>query len=264
MILAAKQRRNEISLYASLTTVFVFLLIAVMLHRNNRQKKKAYALLRKQKAETDKQKVKLENTLAELKSTQAQLIQSERNAAFSKLEQAMLKERLRISRELHDDIGGTLSGITMYSHFATKQIDAAQTSEVKKSLSIMQESADEMVNKLNDIVWLINPGQDSIQKLLERLEEYATEMAMLKNMELKVSIPCDLTEISLPVEIRRNIYLVCKEAVNNAVKYSNASFLELTVEEAGENLEFSVCDNGKGFDPVVVREKWTGKYEETC
>jgi signal transduction histidine kinase len=84
-------------------------------------------------------------------------------------QQALMNERLRISRELHDEVGATLSGIAMYSHLTKEQIKNTDTTEVEKSLNIMQQSAGEMVDKLNDIVWLINPNQDSLQKLIQRL-----------------------------------------------------------------------------------------------
>ena len=168
-------------------------------------------------------------------------------------QQALMNERLRISRELHDEVGATLSGIAMYSHLTKEQIKNAQINEVEKSLNIMQQSSGEMVNKLNDIVWLINPDQDSLQKLIQRLEEYATDMAIIKNIQVKVTVPAHLHEHILPVESRRNIYLFCKEAINNAVKYSEGSLLELNIKEVGDKLEFSVSDNGKGFDAVMVR-----------
>ncbi|CAN5554078.1 hypothetical protein BH10BAC2_BH10BAC2_40810 [soil metagenome] len=169
------------------------------------------------------------------------------------LQNAVMTERLRISRELHDEVGATLSGIAMYSHLTKEQIKKVQTAEVEKSLTIMQQSAGDMVNKLNDIVWLVNPEQDSLQKLIQRLEEYAGEMAMIKNMQVKVIVPDNIHTINLPVEHRRNIYLFCKEAINNAVKYSNASLLELTIKEIDDKLEFAVTDNGKGFDTTIVK-----------
>jgi signal transduction histidine kinase len=168
-------------------------------------------------------------------------------------QRAILSERLRISSELHDEVGATLSGIAMYSHLTKEQMKAGQTVEIEKSLSIMQQSSAQMVNKLSDIVWLINPEQDSLKKLVTRLEEYARDMAAIKNMQVKISVPEKIADINLPVESRRNIYLFCKEAINNAVKYSNATLLELTVKEVNGKLEFSVSDNGKGFDAVMVR-----------
>jgi two-component system, NarL family, sensor histidine kinase UhpB len=168
-------------------------------------------------------------------------------------QQAILSERLRISSELHDEVGATLSGIAMYSHLTKEQLKSNQTTEIEKSLNVMHQSSAQMVDKLSDIVWLINPEQDTLQKLVTRLEEYATDMAAIKNMQIKINVPDKIADINLPVESRRNIYLFCKEAINNAVKYSNATLLELTVKEVNGKLEFSVSDNGRGFDAVMVR-----------
>jgi len=170
-------------------------------------------------------------------------------------QQVVLNERLRISRELHDELGSTLSGIAMYSHLTREQIKAGKTAEVEKSLNNMQQTAGSMVNKLKDIVWLVNPEQDSMQKLMERLEEYAEEMAMIKNIEVKINIPAKLSAINLPVESRRNIYLFCKEAINNAVKYSDADLIELAMKELDhKRIEFSIADNGRGFEPATVKK----------
>src|SRR6185503_9040596 len=121
----------------------------------------------------------------------------------------------------------TLSGIAMYSHVAKEQVKNAERINAENSLSIMQKSAGEMVNKLSDIVWLINPEQDTISELFERLEEYARQMAPLKNMQIRMDLPIGLSKIHIPIEARRNIYLFCKEAINNAVKYSNGSLIQL-------------------------------------
>jgi signal transduction histidine kinase len=102
-------------------------------------------------------------------------------------------------------------------------------------------------------VWLVNPEQDSLKKLIQRLEDYARDMAAIKNMRVKVNGPEHLHEHSLPMDSRRNIYLFCKEAINNAVKYSNGTLLELTITETNKTLEFSVSDNGKGFDMETVK-----------
>jgi len=229
----------------------------------------------KYEVEKREDQIKILSTENKLKSTIASRQKQQKNFAFAGIaaillgggygfyryrrrkklqkQQAVLNERLRISSELHDEVGATLSGIAMYSHLTKEQLKTGQIAEIEKSLNVMQQSSVQMVDKLNDIVWLINPEQDSLEKLIERLEEYATEMAAIKNMNVKVSVPDKIADIHLPVENRRNIYLFCKEAINNAVKYSNATQLELTVKEIDGKLEFSVSDNGKGFDAVMVR-----------
>ena len=168
-------------------------------------------------------------------------------------QQALLNERLRISRELHDEVGATLSGVAMYSHLTKTQLQSSNLAGVENSLNVMQESSVQMVNKLNDIVWLMNPGQDSLQKLIQRLDEYDRNMTSVKNIQVKIDMPSHLHEHLLPIEKCRNIYLFCKEAINNAVKYSEGTTLELRIKESGGNLEFEVSDNGKGFDAVIVR-----------
>lgn len=169
-------------------------------------------------------------------------------------QQEVLNERLRISRELHDEVGSTLSGIAMYSHLTKEQIKGSKTQEVEKSLNNIQQSAGDMVNKLSDIVWLVNPEKDSLQKLIERLEQYTEDMASIKGMEVKVSVTPGIANINLTVEKRRNIYLFCKEAINNAVKYSDANIIGLSMKESGNKvIEIAVIDNGHGFTRSTVK-----------
>ena len=180
----------------------------------------------------------------------------EKQLAVEKLQSQLAVEKMRnkISSELHDDFGSTLSGINMYTYMINDLLHSGKYEQVKQSVDIIQKSADEMSHYLSDLVWSISPGQDALQKLIERLEEYATIMAAAKNIQIRISIPDSTGNIHLPVETRRNIYLFCKEAINNAVKYSGGSLLELAVKEVDGKLEFSVSDNGKGFDAVMVRK----------
>lgn len=167
--------------------------------------------------------------------------------------QALSNERLRISRDLHDEVGATLSGISMYSHLAKEQIKTDDRLAVTNSLTIMQETSGEMVTKLNDIVWLLNPDQSHLSKLVEKLEDYASQMAGPKGLKVMVDFPDQLSEIDLTMEVRRNIYLICKEAVNNAVKYSQASLIRMDINKSDHQLIFNIIDNGIGFDPDIVK-----------
>lgn len=167
--------------------------------------------------------------------------------------QELLKERLRISRELHDEVGATLSGIAMYSHVAVEQLKNSESKAVEHSLSFMQKSAAEMVNKLSDIVWLLNPEQDTIIELFGRLGEYGKQMTSVRDMQMRIDLPADLSSKQIPLDARRNIYLFYKEAINNAVKYSNGKMLVLQVKSSGEQMVFSVTDDGNGFDESIVR-----------
>jgi signal transduction histidine kinase len=179
----------------------------------------------------------------------------EKELATQQLESQLAVEKVRnqISKELHDDIGATLSGISMYSYMAQAQSAAHEPLQVNKSLLVMQQSIQEMISSLNDIVWSINPRRERLQNLFEKLEEYAFMMAGSKNMQVQVGCSSSLQQINLPIESRHNIYLLLKEAINNAVKYSDGTMLQLMVKETGDQLEISVGDNGKGFDVLRVK-----------
>ena len=166
---------------------------------------------------------------------------------------AITSERLRISNELHDEIGSTLSGVAMYSHLAKEQMKNNDIHGVSGSLAVMQSSSSEMVKKLSDIVWLMNPDRDTIADLFDRLGIYARQMGAVKHMTVKIDMTAQLAGIHIPLDARRNIYLFCKEAINNAVKYSNGSFIELYVHKSDGNLKFSVRDDGDGFDEMTVK-----------
>lgn len=168
--------------------------------------------------------------------------------------ESLVKQRERISRELHDEIGATLSGIAMYSHLAKEQISVAGKEQVGESLNIIQKNAGEMVNKLNDIVWLIHPGNDNLQQLLQRLEDYAVQMASVKGIRVKSNINSHHSKSVLSAESRRNIYLLYKEAINNAVKYSNATQFNFDIIEDDTGITLTFSDNGEGFDKERIKK----------
>lgn len=179
--------------------------------------------------------------------------EQEKQLAVEKLQSQLEVERLRnkISGELHDDIGSTLSGVSMYSNIANEALQKGDNIEVKKSLSIIHQSTNQMVEKLGDLVWSTNSKQDSLQLVFERLEQYGFDLCSAKNIRFKTNIL--ISRFNLPAENRYQLYLFCKEAINNAVKYSDAGLLELTVKESNQLLEITISDNGKGFDVESVK-----------
>ncbi len=164
--------------------------------------------------------------------------------------------RQKISRDLHDELGATLSGIAMYSYITKTQLKDQEYTAVNNSLDVIRENASDMVTKLSDIVWEVNPVKDQFSFLLERLKEFAIQLTSVKQIELDFSFPEAVELLSLTMEYRRNIYLICKEAINNAVKYSEAVLLEVRVNLSDNNIEFKIADNGKGF--IVNENKGNG------
>jgi signal transduction histidine kinase len=160
----------------------------------------------------------------------------------------LYQQRMRISSDLHDEIGATLSGIALYSQLTKTQMQAHKSEEVEQSLERMQQSATEMVHKLSDIVWAVNPSKDSLEELWQKLDDYAREIASTKNIKVQNIVALSVQGIKLSMEDRRNIYLLLKESINNAVKYSDCCELKLSIANKNNQLIFTVSDNGKGFD----------------
>jgi len=119
--------------------------------------------------------------------------EQEKQLAIEKILSQLEVEKLRnkISSQLHDDIGSTLSGVSMYSHLTNKQMERGEHEKAKVSLHIIQQSANEMSEKLNDLVWSVNPSQDSLPMMLERLQQYGLDMCSAKNMQFKMDTLID-------------------------------------------------------------------------
>jgi len=197
--------------------------------------------------ELQKEKEKVEATLAELKIAQEQLIEAEKRAAIEKSRQAVLNERLRISRELHDEVGATLSSISIFSQAAIQKNESGNIADSKSILEKIGETSREVMSELNDVVWLINPLNDNLQKIIQRISNYTVPLCRTRDIQFEIKN--DLIENpALGIEKRKAVYLIMKEAINNSVKYAAAKKLAIQFEKKCESLHISVKDDGKGFD----------------
>ncbi len=169
-------------------------------------------------------------------------------------EQKLLKERLRVSQQLHDDIGSTLSGVSMYSYMANNLMEQGEHQKARESLQVIQRSANEMVDKLNDLVWSVNSNEGSLPQILERLQQYGRDMCETKNIKFSLPMVDTIQHFSLKEEQRFELYLILKEAINNAVKYSHATSLDIDLQQTGNDFLIVVTDNGNGFDTYQVRQ----------
>ncbi len=158
------------------------------------------------------------------------------------------QQRMNISTDLHDEIGATLSGIALYTHLANEQIKNNDQHLLQRSLQVIQSNATEMVNTLKDIIWSVDPRNDSVEEMFQKLEDYLHKMATTCKMEVKINIQPSIMKMPIPMHCRKNIFLICKEALNNSVKYSGSNKIELVAEFSGNNLLIRIRDKGCGFD----------------
>ncbi|WP_114789597.1 two-component regulator propeller domain-containing protein [Niabella yanshanensis] len=160
------------------------------------------------------------------------------------------KVRSRLARDLHDDMGSTLSTINILSNMALQQpsIDEAKS---KAYMSTISTSTSQMMEAMDDIVWSINPVNDNIAKMVARMKETAGAVLEPKQIDYRFEIAPSVTDVHLSMEARREVFLIFKEAINNIVKYAAATLVTLTFKRKGPNLLLTIEDNGIGFEMAV-------------
>jgi len=104
------------------------------------------------------------------------------------------------------------------------------------------------MDKMDDIVWSINPRNDSLEKLLLRIQRFAAQLFEAKNIEYDIDISDNTHSFKLPMEMRQHLYLMIKEAINNIVKHSQCTKANISIKYINEHLLVKIADNGKGFN----------------
>lgn len=168
--------------------------------------------------------------------------------------QAELVNRLRLSADLHDDVGATLSSISIYTEAIRTKLQNGQTERVAELVGKIGENARETVATLGDIVWNLNPMNDSAQKLFNRMESMAAILLSAQNTRLHFEVDPALEEVEFSLEAKQNLYLLYKEIINNAAKYAQASEVSASLKKSGSLLILHISDNGKGFEETTQNE----------
>jgi ligand-binding sensor domain-containing protein/signal transduction histidine kinase len=160
--------------------------------------------------------------------------------------------RTRIATELHDDIGASLSKIAILSDIAGREAAVAKSS-VTGSLAQIADTSRDALDSMSDIVWAVNPQRDHLSDLIQRMRRFAEDLLDARDIEFTFRAPVDEKDIRLEVDLRREVYLIFKECVNNLVKHSDCTRAELDFRISGPWLVFSMNDNGSGFEPANVK-----------
>jgi signal transduction histidine kinase/Tfp pilus assembly protein PilF len=151
--------------------------------------------------------------------------------------------RNNIAADLHDDIGSTLNSISLFSEVAKQEAGKAIP-----ALDQIGVSARKIIDSMSDIVWTINPENDTFENVIARMRSLAYLLLKAKNIEFTFKADESLNQLSLPMVTRKNVYLLFKEATNNIVKYSNASRANFHITHENKNVKMVIRDNGVGFD----------------
>ena len=155
--------------------------------------------------------------------------------------------RSKISQDLHDDVGATLSGIKVFSQLAKERPEASQ-----QFLEKINTYSNEMLNRMSDIVWSINTENDSLEHLIDRLRGYALTITSAKNITLEFFADPEIKRKVPDITVRKNLYLIAKEAINNAVKYAECTLIQITLKAERSGIKLTIFDNGKGFNKNIM------------
>ncbi len=158
---------------------------------------------------------------------------------------ALERERSRIARDIHDDLGANLTQISLLSAAGAGQ--AHDPDKVRDRFTAISATSEELVQAMDAIVWAVNPRHDTLESLARYLVRFAGDFFLSTGVRLRLDVPPQLPEVMLGSELRHNLFLAAKEAMHNALRHSGGSQVELGISvEAGE-LIIHVSDNGKGF-----------------
>lgn len=185
-----------------------------------------------------------EASLKELLAKEAELQQKELEKMKAVYE-TREEERLRIARDLHDDMGSTLSSIGIYSKVVSSYLHTDQQ-KAEEYLEKIQDNAKQLMENTTDLIWSLQTNYGESESIFQRMHKTAIEMLSSANISPQVTIPVDELPV-LQIEAQKACWLIFKEAINNVCKYSNASTCWVSINQQEGQLVLSVKDDGVGF-----------------
>jgi signal transduction histidine kinase len=162
-------------------------------------------------------------------------------------QQAMERERMRIARNMHDDIGSKLTKISFLSE--RLKVESAPAGPVGEKIDSIAATSRELLKTLDEMVWAVNPHNDTLEQLASYLGQYASEYFQNTSVECALSVQRELPSWNVSAEFRHNVFLAFEESLSNVLKHSRASRVEVQIYIERETLCIRVRDNGLGFAP---------------
>jgi len=170
-----------------------------------------------------------------------------------RIQQILKVYRLRssIAKDLHDDVGSALSSIALLSNISQQAKTKAKL-EPEHIFSRIGDTSKRMIDLMDDIVWSVNPDNDRFSNMLVRMREYAAEMLESKNIDFSFHISKEIDELRIPMQMRKDYFLIFKEAINNLAKYSQCRNASISIKKENKIIVTVISDDGKGFDPQII------------
>ncbi|HLF19566.1 MAG TPA: ATP-binding protein, partial [Bacteroidota bacterium] len=165
-----------------------------------------------------------------------------------KIEQEAEKVKLRdrLARDLHDDLASTLGSISLFAT-SLKNVLKRPPRETSQLVNKIGSLSVEAVDAIGDIVWSVSPEKDTLNNLLVHMRDLASQVCTVSKIPYDVHMRTNTDDVWLSPDVRRNVYLIFKEALNNVVKHSRATSLTVRAGMTGNVLRMNIEDNGRGF-----------------
>ena len=179
-----------------------------------------------------------------------------REVQLFKQKEAVEHERARIARDLHDQLGANLTQVALLGEMAGA--DKNSPAEVESHAKQISETARETTHSLDEIVWAINPSNDTLEGLANYACKYAQEYLALAGLRYRADLPTQLPPTPIPPEVRHNVFLAFKEAVNNVVRHSQATEVWIRLRLQPQNFILEIEDNGKGVSNLAEKQNRNG------
>jgi signal transduction histidine kinase len=170
--------------------------------------------------------------------------------------QTRLEERNRIAQDMHDDLGSGLTKIAIMSEVAKKQMFDPEKAKIQ--LDNISASSRELVDNLQDIIWILNQKNDTLENFAAYIREYGLKFFEPFGIAVKFNYPEQFSPKKLSEETRRNIFLTIKETFNNIAKHAWCNNVNITIQESPSLINIIIADNGKGFDADKIRSFGNG------
>lgn len=167
---------------------------------------------------------------------------------------AQQEERNRISADMHDDLGAGMTTIRLYSELAKNRLGTTQVPEIEK----ISSSANELLTKMNAIIWSMSSSNDSLGNMVAYIRSYSLEYFENTGINCTIHLPEHIPNLVVAGAIRRNVFLVVKETLNNVLKHSKATEVRITMERVSDGLKLYIQDNGVGIDFEKIRQFGNG------
>ena len=163
----------------------------------------------------------------------------------SRQEEALERERARIARDIHDQVGASLTQVALLGELVeADKTDPAEVGEHARQISL---TARETTRVLDEIVWAVNPSNDTLDGLMTYVSKYAQEYLSVADVRCRLEVPAELPPLVLPPEVRHNLFLAFKEAITNVIRHARASAVWVRLQVTPTHIVLEVEDNGRGM-----------------